>query len=272
MAKQTLLHAGMSTLNYYRTMNAALKTLDGEYRMLHYPLCINGKNDFITGQENLVDYCFSKLPEVSGKRILDIGCGNGIQTIYMKKKFAPKYILGIDLNPENIDIGLEEKKKQNLSDIDFLLDDAHKLEKIEDNSFDAVINIESAFHYPHKDQFIEQIKRVLKPGGQFVIADILTTNNKSVASKSWKKKMHFNHWTEDQYMETFDQSEIELNEKDDITPKVIDGFNNVKDFKIGKHVGQPKRMLLNVFFKINVNLNIRLLRKKRQYMVFVGNK
>ena len=272
MAKQTLFHAGFSSLNYYRTMNAALKTLNGGYRMLHYPLHINDGDDFIKGQENLVDYCISKLPELNGKKVLDIGCGNGIQTIYMKEKFNPGHITGIDLNHENIDIGRSEKQRLGLSGIDFKVDDAHKLELIEDNSIDYILNIESAFHYPLKQKFIEQVSRVLKPSGQFIIADILTTSNNSMATKSWKKKMHFNHWPEELYLNSFKEVGIQLDNKEDITNKVIQGFEDAKGFKIGKHIKPIQRSMLKIFFNINVNLNTRLLKKKRQYMIFVGSK
>lgn len=272
MEKQSLFKAGQSSFNYYRTMNAALKKLNGGYRMLHYPFYKSEEDDFIKGQENLVDYCVEKLPELKGKKLLDVGCGNGIQSIYIHQKYAPGYILGIDLNHENISIGLNQKKKLKLSDIDFITDDAHKLEKIRDNSFDYLINIESAFHYPDKDKYIRQIERVLKPGGIFIIADILKNTPQSYATKSWKGKMNFHHWSLEEYKNAFKETALVIDDIEDITPQIIKGFNNIDNFKAGDEYNMTKRVLLNLFFRINVRLNTHLLRKKRLYMIFNGSK
>lgn len=34
--------------------------------------------------------------------------------------------------------------------------------------FDAVINIDSAYHYPHHPRFLAEVARVLRPGGHFL--------------------------------------------------------------------------------------------------------
>jgi len=47
--------------------------------MLHYPFYVNPNDDFLQSQKNLTDYCLLLLGDVSGKNILEIGCGNGIQ-------------------------------------------------------------------------------------------------------------------------------------------------------------------------------------------------
>jgi cyclopropane fatty-acyl-phospholipid synthase-like methyltransferase len=52
-----------------------------------------------------------------------------------------------------------------------------------DGVFDRVISVESAFHYPDKPAFFREANRVLKPGGKFVLADILRSPGRSIAGR-----------------------------------------------------------------------------------------
>jgi ubiquinone/menaquinone biosynthesis C-methylase UbiE len=49
--------------------------------------------------------------------------------------------------------------------------DAERL-PFEDNSFDAVVNVESSHCYGSMDAFLNQVKRVLRRGGHFLYADL----------------------------------------------------------------------------------------------------
>jgi SAM-dependent methyltransferase len=52
-----------------------------------------------------------------------------------------------------------------------------------DGVFDRVISIESAFHYPDKHAFLREAGRVLKPGGKFILADILRSQGRGIAGR-----------------------------------------------------------------------------------------
>ena len=183
----TMIRSGMSTDHYYDVMNNALKRVNNDdYTMLHYPLYINESDTFLQAQENLTDHCISRLDSLKNKTILEIGCGNGVQTKYILNKYKPKSITGIDLNKENIRIANQEKDRRKMKNVHFFVDDAQQLSKFKENSIDVIINIESAFHYPDKSLFLKQLFRVLKPGGHFLIADILTTRKKK---KRTEKKL-----------------------------------------------------------------------------------
>ena len=252
-------------------MNNALKSISGEYTMLHYPF-VNEKPviSFAGAQENLVKHCISKL---KNKKILDIGCGNGILDFYLLENYKPHQITGVDLNNNNILIGLEEKKKRDVTNLEFYIDDAQCLSKIKDNTFDLVINIESAFHYKNKKAFINEIFRVLKPGGYFVIADILTTKKATRFLNQWKLKMNYHHWTIDKYINAFSSSNLTLLSNNDISNEVINGFKFISNLN-KDHIYQNyfHKIGLKMFFKINIMLNIYLLKKKRKYYTFSGKK
>src|SRR4030043_1075675 len=91
-----LFSTGTSFSNYYRNLNLSLKRVNNEYTMLHFPYYVNDNDSFLQSQMNLTDYCVSKLSQFEGKSVLEIGCGNGIQAMYIKENFKPGVMTGID--------------------------------------------------------------------------------------------------------------------------------------------------------------------------------
>lgn len=270
----TMIRSGLSTDHYYDVMNHALKRLDDSYTMLHYPLYIDESDTFLQAQKNLTNYCISRINSLENKTILEIGCGNGVQTKYIHNKYKPKRITGIDLNTENIRIANQEKDRRGIKNVHFYVDDAQQLSKFEDDSVDVIINIESAFHYPDKPLFLQQLFRVLKPGGDFIIADILTTHNKNRwMKKKWKKKMVFHHWNKKKYEEELANAKLQITGSEDITSRVIEGFRNYRKwFKEMQKRGFLEDLFYKLFYIINIRLNIFLLRTRRQYFIFAGTK
>ena len=97
----------------------------------------------------------------------------------------------------------------------FFVDDAQNLTQIESDSIDVLLNIESAFHYPDKVSFLSEVHRVLKPGGEFLIADILSTRKKREGiMKLWGKPMVHHFWNLKRYQQEFLKSELNLEQTD----------------------------------------------------------
>jgi ubiquinone/menaquinone biosynthesis C-methylase UbiE len=266
--------SGSTTGNYYSSMNEALLKFNDEYTMLHYPYFESTSDSFLEAQANLTDYCMSLLPSVDGKKLLEVGCGNGVQSLYLHEKYSPGHINAIDLNDCNIDIARTEAEKKGIKGIIFQVDDAHHLTTIESNTMDFVINIESAFHYPDKTQFIRQMHRVLKPEGAFVIADILTRNIRNKRLKGrWKRKMSYHHWPLSKYEAELPRAGFQNVNSTDITLKVIRGFACYKrwlrEMKKGHFI---EDLMLKLYYTIHTRLNMYLLKNRQQYVVFVGAK
>jgi len=105
-----------------------------------------------------------------GHTILDIGCGFGNFLIDIEKKYPKCKLFGIDISYSMIDAAA-----QNFPLAQFGLSPAESL-PVADNSLDRIISREVFEHVISPQKMINEIYRVLKPGGIAVI----TTPNGSV--------------------------------------------------------------------------------------------
>jgi ubiquinone/menaquinone biosynthesis C-methylase UbiE len=267
---------GFTHGQYYESMNLALKRLNNEHTMLHYPLYVKESDSFIQAQMNLTDYCISLLTPVENKEILEIGCGNGVQALYIYSNYKPLSITGIDLNRANIEIAKIEKERANINNenVRFHVDNAQKLTNIPSDSVDVLLNIESAFHYPDKPAFLKEVHRVLKPGGEFLIADILTTRKRTEGiMKIWGKPMVHHFWSRDRYDKELLNSELIIKHREDISHQVRKGWSIYRNWLPEiKRKSLFNNLAFRIFYVINARLNIYFLQKRQQYFIFVGSK
>ena len=87
--------------------------------------------------------------DLTGKKVLEVGCGHGGGASYIKRYLGPASYTGLDLNPSGIAFC---KKRHILPGLDFVQGDAQDL-PFPDESFDAVVNVESANYYPDQASF-----------------------------------------------------------------------------------------------------------------------
>ena len=114
----------------------------------------------------LYDYVANNT-DIKGKDILEVGCGRGGGLSYINRYLSPKTVTGLDLNSKAIKFCRKHYSSEKNT---FLQGNAQQL-KFEDNSFDVVINVESSHRYNQINKFLEEVYRVLRPGGYFLLAD-----------------------------------------------------------------------------------------------------
>jgi fatty-acid O-methyltransferase len=110
--------------------------------------------------------------DLAGKRVLEVSCGHGGGASYLMRTLAPASYTGLDLNRAGIDFC---RQKHKLPGLDFVCGNAEDL-PFADESFDVLINIEASHCYPHFDRFLNEVRRVLRPGGHFLYADVRARN------------------------------------------------------------------------------------------------
>lgn len=124
-----------------------------------------------TGAENLG--CANLFPYLDiheGYYVLDLGCGSGSQTVKLAEKAGfTGFTAGIDLTSSMIG---QAKLRQSAYPVDFRVGDIHGLPYPGDY-FDLVVSNCVINHSPDKGRVYAEIFRVLKPGGTFVIGDVM---------------------------------------------------------------------------------------------------
>lgn len=105
--------------------------------------------------------------DLNGKQVLEVGCGHGGGASYLMRTVHPTSYTGLDLNSAGIAFCRE---RHNLADLEFVQGDAENL-PFPNQSFDAVINIESSHLYSDFPRFLAEVARVLRPKGHFLYAD-----------------------------------------------------------------------------------------------------
>lgn len=98
-------------------------------------------------------------------RILDLGCGDGLDIEILRKKGCKK-ITGVDISPKL----LADAKKRNPG-VRFIRASAEKL-PFKDASFDTVFVDSVLYHFVGKPEAFSEIWRVLVPGGRLCIIDM----------------------------------------------------------------------------------------------------
>ncbi|MDI6873800.1 class I SAM-dependent methyltransferase [Candidatus Solincola sp.] len=109
--------------------------------------------------------------DLSGRWILDIGCGRGELVCEAARRGA--MAVGIDYAPAAIELSLERRSlldEEARRRAEFRLADAKGLD-FPDGSFDVVFFIDVYEHlYPYEiEQTLSEVRRVLRPGGSFIV-------------------------------------------------------------------------------------------------------
>lgn len=103
---------------------------------------------------------FSKL--VSGKKLVDFGCGHGLQSIALVKKHSCS-VVGIDSNQEALKKAIDNAKEQKVSSEHLSFVDRTSPDM--SNSFDVVISQNSFEHFKDPEKTLEEMAGLLKNSG-----------------------------------------------------------------------------------------------------------
>jgi len=125
---------------YYDTLREANESLDFSYRLHEYR-------------------------RFAGKRVLDVGCGNG----YVLSRYAREGAItfGVDLTEAGIALSQRRFELLGLTG-EFTVGNAESL-PFPDNTFDCVCSMGVLFLAPDTRKAVAEVYRVLKPGGRLIV-------------------------------------------------------------------------------------------------------
>lgn len=121
-----------------------------------------------------------------GQRVLDLGCGTGALTLRAAQKDAK--VRGIDVNPQMLEMAQKRAREANLTEnVELCEMGVVELGTEEAESYDVVMS-GLCFSELTEDELIytlEEVKRILKPGGFLLLADEVKTKSISKGILNW---------------------------------------------------------------------------------------
>jgi 2-polyprenyl-6-hydroxyphenyl methylase/3-demethylubiquinone-9 3-methyltransferase len=112
---------------------------------------------------------------LSGKKVLDLGCGGGILAEGMHTYGAE--VTGIDLSEEALNVARDHQKISN-TNVTYIYSSAEDLASTHANQFDVITCLELLEHVPNPHSILSAAAIMLKPGGQL----FLSTLNRNLKS------------------------------------------------------------------------------------------
>lgn len=128
-------------------------------------------------EENFLKNLLKRLP-IKGGDFLDLGCGQGFSTQFFKD--AGFKVMGLEYD----EVLVKKDQKNNLNVIQ---GDLNKKLPFKTSSFDVIMLKDAIEHLPSSYFIMEEMKRVLRPGGYLVVA---TCDIATVKEDFWNNPDH----------------------------------------------------------------------------------
>ena len=117
----------------------------------------------------------ARAANLRGREVLEVGCGRGGGCSFVMRYHHPRKMTGIDFSRKAVRFCRE---RYDIAGLAFAHGDAESL-PFADESFDAVINVESSHCYGSMPAFLREVRRVLRRGGDFLFGDLRAARERS---------------------------------------------------------------------------------------------
>ena len=135
---------------------------------------------------------FSMMPSLSGKRVLDLGCGFG-EHCRMFVEQGAECVVGIDISEKMLEVAKAENSHEKITYINMPIEDIGQLE----GKFDVIVS-SLAFHYVEDfEGAVANVHKLLTDGGVFIFSQEHPFVTSHTGGSRWTKdesgnKLHLN--------------------------------------------------------------------------------
>ena len=169
------------------------------------------ENHWHTAKEAL-----GRMPIEAGDTVLDLGTGSGYALRALRERDIGRGY-GLDGSPEMVGNAVEYTDDDAIG---FLVGDFEYL-PFDENSIDHAFSMEAFYYARDPHHVLEELARVLRPGGTFYCA--VNYYEENVHSHAWQEfiEVEMTRWDRDAYREAFEAAGFHVAEQDNIPDREI---------------------------------------------------
>ena len=108
---------------------------------------------------------------LDGLEVLEVGCGRGVGTRLLLEKLGARRVVAIDVDPDMIRRARRRLSTYPPDRLELAVASVAKLDA-KAAAFDAVVDFAILHHVPDWQAAVEEVARVLKPGGRFFFEEV----------------------------------------------------------------------------------------------------
>ncbi len=163
----------------------------GAYHWREYYGGLLGMNAYTRGRYEIVVHSLKQLTLPTDARVLDLGCGDGALAGVIHDKLGLP-VAGVDTSDLAIEFAQAEFARRNFRG-EFRAVDGYAT-GFDDASFSAAVCSDVIEHVREPDTMLQELKRVLRPGGHLVLTTPLRFSETPV------DPMHVQEWFHDEFI------------------------------------------------------------------------
>ena len=111
-------------------------------------------------------------------RVLDLGCGTGWASRRLARMVPQGEVVGIDVADEML--RRAEQASSGFKNLHYVWGSAERI-PAPDNAFDKVLSVESFYYYADQGKALDELRRVMAPGGRlFILINLYRDNHYSL--------------------------------------------------------------------------------------------
>jgi len=108
---------------------------------------------------------------LEGMRVLEIGCGRGVGTEIIFRRFGAREVHAFDIDPDMVERARRRLRAYPPGRLRLFVGDAAAVDAA-DASYDAVVDFGIIHHVPGWQRAVAEVSRVLRPGGLFLFEEV----------------------------------------------------------------------------------------------------